>query len=783
MKGRWRWGAGVAFLGLTALIGAPFVRADRYRDSIQGALERSLGRNVTAGKVRLTLWRGPGLTLSDVTIGEAAAFGVEPVATVPELEVGLAWLELLRGRFEPARLRLSEASINIVRNEAGAWNVAALFGAAGPNRLPELEIRNGRFNLKLGEEKTILCVRNLDMEIRPQAGRVAFRAFGQPARTDRAETGLGAISAEGAWDASGRLNGILRLERTAISELMTLARGAPFPSRGYLVSRAAIDGPLERLVVKGVVQSDELQRFEIATPWSGKTGLRYDGLVDLSRGSAQFRTVAAGNEPSPVAVEAEFQSMMQTPAWSATASLNRAPLREVVPLARHLGLDLPEFQPLKSSESEGGVLTGSLRVDSQNGLTGGLQVEGVAWQIPELGTVSDERVAVSIRSQTFEIPPVTVTGEAGSSAVITASYRPLESQLWLRLTATNLPVDRLREWARASKPGPPFGLDRFQGGLFNGEVELGPAGWNVSGQILRSSYRVEGLSAPVTLASATLKADGNRIAVDAARFQAGPLRGLASGVWPGGTRETARLKIELEEADLPQVERLLLPALRPSGGNWPRGLFRRDERRPEPWLLDRRVVADVRVARLGAPGLELTGAVMRLDWQGDSAVLALLDSAYREGRLQGSARIDLGPARPAYSWQASASRLAWWNGSAEFAAEGETAGIGPELLQNLKCEGSFAGSSWSLLPEGPVQRARGRFEFHTLRGVPRLKFDGVQLFVGSDSYKGSGTLEQNNRLLFELSSGSRNLRLAGSLIPLQLAPQSSAASDPSGGGS
>src|SRR5437763_1890344 len=74
----------LAALGLAAAV-VPVIRADRYRQPIQSALENALARKIKIGDVRFQLLPQPGFTLTDVEIGEDPAVGPEPAAYVTTL--------------------------------------------------------------------------------------------------------------------------------------------------------------------------------------------------------------------------------------------------------------------------------------------------------------------------------------------------------------------------------------------------------------------------------------------------------------------------------------------------------------------------------------------------------------------------------------------------------------------------------------------------------------------------------------------------------------------------
>ena len=62
----------------------PAFTADQYGRRLQASLERALGRRVEIGKVRFSLFKGPGFSVDNVTIYEDPAIGMEPVVYIQE---------------------------------------------------------------------------------------------------------------------------------------------------------------------------------------------------------------------------------------------------------------------------------------------------------------------------------------------------------------------------------------------------------------------------------------------------------------------------------------------------------------------------------------------------------------------------------------------------------------------------------------------------------------------------------------------------------------------------
>jgi uncharacterized protein involved in outer membrane biogenesis len=70
----------------------------KNRARIQEDLQRALGRGVTFGDLKVTLWGGPGVAASDLKIAEDPNFAATPFLQAKQLRMQLRWLPLLTGR-------------------------------------------------------------------------------------------------------------------------------------------------------------------------------------------------------------------------------------------------------------------------------------------------------------------------------------------------------------------------------------------------------------------------------------------------------------------------------------------------------------------------------------------------------------------------------------------------------------------------------------------------------------------------------------------------------------
>src|SRR5437660_3737160 len=128
---RWLWTSVLGLIVLLVFTGiiAPFVNASFFAPRIQRALEASLNRKVKFDAVHVSVFSGPGFSLSDVSIDEDPRFGFEPFASVPTLQARVRLATLLRGHVAFSSLRLIDPSLNLVKRDDGSWNAVEFLAA------------------------------------------------------------------------------------------------------------------------------------------------------------------------------------------------------------------------------------------------------------------------------------------------------------------------------------------------------------------------------------------------------------------------------------------------------------------------------------------------------------------------------------------------------------------------------------------------------------------------------------------------------------------------------
>jgi AsmA protein len=118
----------VVLVVAAALIVPHVIDINQYHTRIQAELQKRLGRTVTLGEMRLSLFP-PSFQVQNPVIGEDPQFRSSenrPFATAEKLAVSIKLLPLLHKDLEVKSLELDRPHIELVRDRQGTWNFATL---------------------------------------------------------------------------------------------------------------------------------------------------------------------------------------------------------------------------------------------------------------------------------------------------------------------------------------------------------------------------------------------------------------------------------------------------------------------------------------------------------------------------------------------------------------------------------------------------------------------------------------------------------------------------------
>jgi AsmA protein len=132
MKKALKWiGIVVAVLVVIVLVLPFLINVNALRPRIESELTNALGRKVTVGNLRLSLWSGS-LAADNIAIADDPAFGNTPFVKADALNVGVNVIPLIMSKtLEVREITLTRPQVTLLRTPAGKWNFSTLGNQAG----------------------------------------------------------------------------------------------------------------------------------------------------------------------------------------------------------------------------------------------------------------------------------------------------------------------------------------------------------------------------------------------------------------------------------------------------------------------------------------------------------------------------------------------------------------------------------------------------------------------------------------------------------------------------
>jgi hypothetical protein len=745
-----------ALLLIAALVAiAPHLPAKLFQPAIARALERGLGRKVEVGEVRLSLFGMPGFKVDDVTIHEDARAGIEPFAYVQTLGAEVNLFSLLHRKLDFSTINLGDASINVVKTEAGPWNFQYLLsGASTSGIVPTIKMRGGRVNFKFGDTKSIFYFDDADLALTPNAGgTVEVRFGGAPSRTDRRAQNFGHFFVRGNWvpGENPKLDLKVELEPSSLDEILRLADPRGFGLHGVIAMNAQVTGPPSHLDVDGEMQLSDIHRWDLIPEKSGWKQ-RYKGTLDLPGEKLQLATVA--DAPNPVFhVQLTGENYSRTPLWESAVQFDEVPLGTIVEIARHMGAPFP---PLLTAE---GPVSGTLFYSLQNGITGDLNVEAPSVHFPAAPDLHAKALTVHVKDSAAKMEPVTVEIEAPNAEVepnkvqMEAAYVP-QKGFDLKLTTRALSVDDTLSFGLKAIPllehtpqGSWRGWARYSGGDWTGEYEL-----------LNAKVAVDGLAEPLMIRSASVSLTPARAVASRLRGKAGAIPFTGEYRWEPLADRPHKFKLRIGEADLAEWNRILAPSFERHSGL--SEMLRIGQTELPAWLKDRHAEGTITVDALKVQEKTVHVAQARVVWDEDKIRLEDVDARIEDSPLTGLLTVDLAPKAPVYRFKGQLEDVPFRGGKLDFDGVLDSFGTGAAVLGNAHAQGDLTGRSLSFSGEGDFRSVSGKFE---LAGGA-WKFASVEMTQGPDTFIGTATLAADGKLVLDLNGRNKQVHFSGPLV-------------------
>jgi len=758
---------------------APFFKADRYRPRIQAALEAALNRHVEIGSVRLNLFTGPGFTLKDVLIDDDPSAGIEPFAHVESLEARVRLTSLLRGKLAFSNLRLVEPSVNLVQTEAGPWNIAPLLNQAPStapghkHSVPDIEIADGRLNFKFGDTKSVFYVSNADVEIYPNPnGDVVIRFSGEPARTDRGGQGFGRMTARGLLRSTAngedQLNLGLHLERTSISDLMTLFFGRDIGVHGYALANASLSGPLSRLGISGDLSMYDVHRWDLMPAKGEAWNLNLRGSLNVPGQQLELETTPA-RQPLPVSVKFRANNYLSTPKWAAYVTIQDLAAASFVDAARHMGAPLPNAVQVD------GKVQGAIGYARDGGIQGTLSIEHASLKLSPTATAEFDSLPLVISDNQVFFGPAELRAGNEETAQVEGHYALDNRSVGLKVSSRQLTIAEIESGAtRLLDANPIPVLERLRKGTFKGWVaferrEERPAVWTGEYDVQNATLDVAGVSAPLRVTSASVTLGEDQVQISRLRGRAGNVRIEADYRFDlTGTRPHS-LRLVIPEAQLADIERLLMPALRRQEGFLARAFRLRPPPLP-PWLKERDLEGSIQVNNLLYGDGPLGSFRARMNWTGARIQFVDAECSRDDMRASGELGVNVSGSLPQYHLAGRIANMDYRGGQLDLEGDLDSSGLGSDLILNARGDGDFEGRAIDFGPDAEELDITGAYHIGATAGIPRLLLQNVEVTQGPDTLVGQGASQPDGHVVLELTSGRKQVRMTGMLFPARPEP-------------
>ncbi len=762
------WGLVWTIAALMVLaITIPYLPADVLRPAIERALERGLGRKVEIGSVRLTLLPGPlprpGFTLEGVTIHEDPRAGIEPLAYMDSLGASVRVLSLFQRRLEFSNLNLGDATINVVKTDAGPWNFQFLLdtGTGDPRRIPAIRMRAGRVNFKFGDTKSVFYFNDADLDVSPAGdGSMELRFGGAPSRTDRSRQEFGRFFVRGTAAPNQRLDLKVELERSSLEETLRWMDPRGFAVHGTVALEAQLSGVPSHLDVSGQVQLADVHRWDLLPDEANGLKQGFSGTLDL-RGERLDLQTTSERGSSPVAIRFRSWDFLKMPHWDAGADIQQVPLATLLAICRHMGATLPE--KLKAD----GAVSGSVTYNEQQGMQGRVVLRDATLSVPDETPVEAPAATVDIANRSVWLERTSVHIGEKQSADLEGSYAldPPRS-LDLTITTRGLSVAAMRSFGLEAIPL----LDQTPQGVWRGSARYQDGDWSGDYELQNARLSVDGLADPVLIGSASVTVDRKRVAVTRLKASAGAVEFTGSYRREAPPEASLRARsdkfnLKIGEADLAELKRLLAPALSRQSGFFARTLRLAGSAPVPAWLKAIRTGGTISIDTLNAGDLRLNGIAASIDWEGAQVHFSGLNGSSDSGKFNGDLDVDLRAAAPRFHFDGKLQDVAYKGGTLDLEGVLDAQGVGAELLESARAEGTLRGRSILFTPEAEFAAVTAQFEM--AGGITsRWKLSNVEVSQSGESLAGTGSTQSDGRLVLELLNRGRPQRYIGTVLAM-----------------
>ena len=355
---------GVLALAVAAL--AFLVDANRFRPQLEARLTEALHRNVTLGKLGLSILSGS-IEANDLEIAEDAAFGKAPFLRAKAIRVGVELKPLIFERkLNVTGITIEKPEISLIQTPAGQWNFASLGTSSSTSVKPagtdvatasaaglaftvnRLTIAGGSLTIgRTGGHWKPLVLEDLNIEVKDFSPLTAF-----PFTLVTKVKGGGTIKLEGkagpinATDASMTAATV----KVSVSGLDLAATGLAnyAPDMAGIIS---LDGNGEtngnNIQLRGAIKAEKLKLAKTGTASTVPVQFDFDVDHNLKRHSGALKKGDIRIGKAPASLTGVYYEQGQDMILKMNLDGPKMPVSEIVAMLGPLGIVLPSGSSLQ----------------------------------------------------------------------------------------------------------------------------------------------------------------------------------------------------------------------------------------------------------------------------------------------------------------------------------------------------------------------------------------------------------------------------------------------------
>jgi AsmA protein len=351
--------------GVAALL---LVDANHFRPQIQSTIGQALGREVTLGKLHVSVWSGS-LDADEIRIGDDPAFGKQAFVSAQSLQLGVRlWPLLLHRQLHITSLTLDQPSVRLLQDRAGRWNFASFGGGTTTATAPgassaqppafsvdHLRIKNGRIDLQraAGDARSY-------RKVELSADHVGLgAAFPFSMSADIAGGGTLQLNGKlGPWHAGDAV--LTPVDAHLVIHGLDLVGAGLMSSAdgvgGVLDIDTRIDSNQGVLKSRGRIDARQLKLVAAGSPSPQPLRIDYQASYQLDGGRGRIDDSTLGSGAARLAVSGSFDNRPKVMQLDLRISGKQLPVDDLQPLLPVFGVVLP-----KDSRLSGGSVGVDLR--------------------------------------------------------------------------------------------------------------------------------------------------------------------------------------------------------------------------------------------------------------------------------------------------------------------------------------------------------------------------------------------------------------------------------------